>query len=494
MNLPVMLPPPAPSTRIDGGARSVGAGFAARLLASLDPSVDAGTPAPALAAPEGEQGGDAPSPTRFAALMMPPALARTAPDAELPVPADGAGAPADDPEAADADLQAPAGSGHRDAAAVASGLTLGTAQAADVVPVPAGEGLPPAEADRTAAAVHAAPSMPRTVDTEGQRRSVPRDGVAPAEHVGVMPGDVPVATARVAPVTDVPATDVPVADAAVADVPVVEAAVADVPVADVPVADAPVAEAAVTDAQAAAAQAAGHASPHAGHVPAPATGPDAQPVTPAPAGGAAAVQGRRPGRPPVTAAAAPAEAPAVEVTPEVATASTGPATSPSDGANPADQGGMRHPGTPSTSAVDPSATVDGDGAAPTVHSAATTGRGGDTSAPAAPALARIVDLVERLRAEPPPQQVVIDLDQFGVGKLIVSLRGDTVVVEALDPSERLDPQWQDELGAALDEHGWSFESDGQSREGRQHPSPPPDLPAGDHLARAARAADGHLRL
>jgi hypothetical protein len=472
-----MLPPPAPSTRVDDGARSVGAGFAARLLASLDPSVDAGTPAPALAAPEGEHGGDVPSPALIASLM-PTALARTALDAELPVPADATAAD-DESEATDADLQAPVGTGTGGAAPVTGGQMLGTAQAAQAAPVPAAEGSPPAETDQSPAAVHAEPSRPSTVDTGEHPRGMPRDGAVPAHHAGVTPDDATVAGAWIAP-----AADVPVATVQAADVPAVDAPVVDVPVVDVPVVDAPVTDVPAADAQV------GRAPAHAGHVPAPAAEPDVQPVTAAPAAGGATVQARRPDRPPAESA----EAVAVEVAEEVAPASRGPATSPSDGAKPADRGGMKHPGTPSTSAVDPSATVDGDGAAPTVHSATTSGRGSDTSAPAAPALARIVDLVERLRAEPPPQQVVIDLDQFGVGKLIVSLRGDTVVVEALDPSERLDPQWQEELGAALDEHGWSFGSEGQSREGRQHPSPPPDLPAGDHLARSAGATDGHLRL
>jgi hypothetical protein len=110
------------------------------------------------------------------------------------------------------------------------------------------------------------------------------------------------------------------------------------------------------------------------------------------------------------------------------------------------------------------------------ESATTTGTAqarpaGDSAAPTAtPVVSRVVELVERLRTEPPPRQLVIDLDQFGVGRLVISLRGDTVLVGAADGGARPDPQWWSELGEALDQRGWSLDGGGeQPSHDRQQP-------------------------
>ncbi|HSK97488.1 MAG TPA: hypothetical protein VK891_12790, partial [Euzebyales bacterium] len=121
--------------------------------------------------------------------------------------------------------------------------------------------------------------------------------------------------------------------------------------------------------------------------------------------------------------------------------------------------------------------------------------GSDTPAPAAN-VGRIVELVERLRTEPPPRQVVVDLGDLGIGKLVVSLRGDTVVVEPLDAGTSLDPQWREDLDAALRERGWSFDGDQHPGRDQQQAPATADIPAAGPGRRpdTTRTDDGQLRL
>ncbi|HSK98198.1 MAG TPA: hypothetical protein VK891_16345 [Euzebyales bacterium] len=115
--------------------------------------------------------------------------------------------------------------------------------------------------------------------------------------------------------------------------------------------------------------------------------------------------------------------------------------------------------------------------APAANAAAPVSHAGDIggtapgAAPHTPAVTRVIQLVERLRTEPPPQHLVVDLEQFGVGRLVISLRGDTVLVGPADGATRSDPQWWRELGEALDQRGWSLDGRReQSARDRHRPS------------------------
>jgi hypothetical protein len=156
---------------------------------------------------------------------------------------------------------------------------------------------------------------------------------------------------------------------------------------------------------------------------------------------------------------------------------------------------------PAAFGVDPPTIVDGDNPAAAAGGqgvAATPHAGESPASPSlAPATSRIIELVERLRAEPPPQRLVVDLDQFGVGRLVISLRADKVLVGTLGGADRLDPQWWRELGDALDARGWSLDArDGQSQRDRQQSQSQPQFQpvTPRRLLRRRGHADDGLRL
>lgn len=472
MITPLLLSPLDPSALVDGGASTVDGGFAARLLACVDAGIDSGTLTPdAARAQEQEQSGETPM-TALVAMLTEVEAPQVPADGETTASADGA-QPAEDCAAA------PDEDPHAAAAAEPAGTEIATTAAMPAVaPTPES----PAAASTTPPSAPAA-TQPMPADMVGHSSSavavgqpLPKPSAAPSTIAASAPaGDQPsrdIAGGQPSPAVtgDRPAATVPTAPPA----PVGPDAPEQAANMERTASDGSVAEAAAGGAQPR------KGAPTAATVEPPAVAPIRRPAGPSTGRDSATVD---PTPDAETTAAPPEPSGLVAETSRGAATATRP-----EGERPTAQS--------ATVFVDPAAGGESDVAAPATHSAPVAGGTGDTSAPAAPTVARIVELVERLRAEPPPRTIVVDLDQFGVGKLVVSLRGDSVVVEPLDPNARLDPHWQDELGAALDERGWSFDADRRSRREPQHPTAPPasDVPVTGRSTRTSRPADGHLRL
>lgn len=455
MTLPFMLPPLEPSALVGGSLPAAGGGFAARLLACLDADVDASVAA--TAAQPTEHGDDAPLLALLTSLTVPAqtadpvALDDVAADGEIAASADGV-------EHADGDLDA------------------------DTDPEIAMDGGSTASA--TAGLALAVAQEPHAAATDGSQAS----GTGQAEPLVVEEAS----SAADADPAVRPDASTPVENA-VEEPTIVEDAPSDVSAPDTRVAE----ERSGTQAAAAAA-ADGTPRPAGTAGPASDADPQGAPAMAGTAAGGRVARGGEPtGVPAERNGATTTAAPDADTMPEVAPPSARPTAPPQTGAASTDRPeGERPTAQPASVPVDPAATGEGDLTAPPTQNAPVAGSTRDTSAPEAPTVARIVELVERLRTEPPPRQVVIDLDEFGVGKLVVSLRADTVVVEPLDADARLDPRWREDLGEALDERGWSFDAEGQSpREQRRgSPAPAADAPTTGRSTRASQPNDGHLRL
>lgn len=454
MNLPFMLPPLEPSALVGGSTPAVGGGFAARLLACLD--ADVATSVSATAAQSTGHGDDASLLALLTSLTVPAQMADAVALDEVPADGDMA-APPDGVEHADEDLDADTDPEMATDGGITASGTAGPAldvtreshaAATDLFQASGTGGAEPLVVAGPAESIVVVEEASSAADADSAARLdastfVTVDAVDKPTTMGDAPSDVSAPDARVAD----EGSETRTSTATAADV-----------------------------------------------VPRPAgtsgsTSDAGTQRVAATAGSDAGARAARGSEPTATLDA--------DTMPEVAPPSARLTAPPQGDAASTDRPeGERPTAQPASVPVDPAATGEGDTTAPPTQNAPVAGSTRDTSAPEAPTVARVVELVERLRAEPPPRQVVIDLDEFGVGKLVVSLRADTVVVEPLDANARLDPRWREDLGEALDERGWSFDAEGQSpREQRRGSAPPaPDAPTGGRSTRASQPDDGHLRL